>query len=368
MKFSVNQSDLNKAITACINLVAKRSTMPILSNFLISASDKKLEIFASDIDLSALAKIPAKVGRAGSTTVNAKIFSDVIRELPEGDVNIDLGANERVEISCAGSRFKLNGISAAEYPSLPGMALKGLVKVPASVLSEAISLTLYCSSMDETRFNLNGVCFEIGSDKTLTFTATDGHRMSMLSRKVKGLNFDGKKIVPRRGLLELKKILAGLEDSEVGIAMEEGFFILETDALKFSMRLIDGEFPDCTQVLPKNEGHKAMIRAGDLTSSLKRMMLVVADKEKGVRLSFGDNELQLDSSSPNLGEAGEKVNLEYQGKPLTMGVNAQYLLEAVQAFGEDSQICLELYGELAPIKISRGADDSALAIVMPMRI
>jgi DNA polymerase-3 subunit beta len=368
MKIVVNKADLSRAINATISLVARRATMPILSNFLISASDKKLEIFASDTDLSAVARVPAKVEKAGSTTVSAKILADVVRELPDSDVNIQLTSNEKIEISCAGSRFKLNGISSAEYPSLPGMALKGMIRVPANVISDAIALTLYSASMDETRFNLNGVCFESNdSAKALTFTATDGHRMAMVTRSLKGLNFKGKQIVPRRGLLEIKKILSGV-DAEIGIAMEEGFFILETDEIKYSLRLIDGEFPDCSQVISKTPGFKATIRAADLAAPLRRMMLVVSDKEKGVRLTFGDNELQLESSSPNLGEAGEKVSLEYQGKSITMGANAQYLLEAVQSFGDDSQICLEIYGELSPVKISRSGDESGLAIVMPMRI
>lgn len=374
MELVVLKSDLLKAISATQNMVAKRSTMPILSNFLLSASDEKLEVFGSDLEMSALARVSAKVKKAGSTTVNARLFGDVVRELPEAEVKILVGANERLEISCLGSKFKLVGVSASEFPSLPGMSLKAMVKVPAAFFADVIATTLYSASQDETRFNLNGVCFEPADNSktekgkiSVRFVATDGHRMSMVTRSINNFGVEGKVIVPRRGLLELKKLLAGSE-SEVGICLQEGFFLVETEELKIAMRLIDGEFPDCSQVLPKTEGFKAVIRGSDLAAPLRRMMLMVSDKEKGVRMSFGDNELQVASSSPNLGEAAEKVVIEYQGKAMTAGVNAQYLIETAQAFGEDTQIQIELFGELAPLKISRKGDDSAIAIVMPMRL
>lgn len=375
MELVVSKSELLKAIAATQNMVAKRSTMPILSNFLLSAGSENLEVFGSDLEMSALARVKASVKKAGSTTVNARLFGDVIRELPDADVKIIVAANERLEISCLGSKFKLVGTSAAEFPSLPGMSLKGMVNVPSEFLSDIISTTLYAASQDETRFNLNGVCFEL-ADKAkksskekseIRFVATDGHRMSMVTRNINNFGLEGRAIVPRRGLLELKKLLSG-SDSEIGICLQEGFFIVETNELKIAMRLIDGEFPDCSQVLPKTEGFKAVIRGSDLAAPLRRMMLMVSDKEKGVRMSFGDNELQVASSSPNLGEAAEKVAIEYQGKAMTAGFNAQYLIDTAQAFGEDSQIQLELFGELGPLKISRKGDDSAVAIVMPMRL
>lgn len=374
MELVVSKSDLLKAISATQNMVAKRTTMPILSNFLLSASNDHLEVFGSDLEMSALARVKAKVKNEGSTTVNARLFGDVVRELPDADVKITVGQNERLEISCLGSKFKLVGTSAAEFPSLPGMSLKGMVNLPSDFLSDIIATTLYAASLDETRFNLNGVCFELISggktakDKAdVRFVATDGHRMSMVTRSMNNFGLEGRAIVPRRGLLELKKLLSG-SDSDVGICLQEGFFIVETKDLKIAMRLIDGEFPDCSQVLPKTEGFKAVIRGSDLSAPLRRMMLMVSDKEKGVRMSFGDNELQVTSSSPNLGEAAEKVQIEYQGKAMTAGFNAQYLIDTAQAFGEDSQIQLELFGELGPLKISRRGDDSAVAIVMPMRL
>ena len=161
MELVVLKSDLLKAISATQNMVAKRTTMPILSNFLLSAGKDNLEIFGSDLEMSALARVKASVKKPGSTTVNARLFGDVVRELPEAEVKIVVGSNERIEISCLGSKFKLVGTSAAEFPSLPGMSLKGMVNVPSEFLADIISTTLYASSQDETRFNLNGVCFEL---------------------------------------------------------------------------------------------------------------------------------------------------------------------------------------------------------------
>lgn len=377
MELVVAKAELSKALSAIQNVVAKRTTMPILSNFLISATNEGLDLFASDLEMSALAHLNAKVKKPGKTTVNARLFADVIRELPDEDVKLVVGQNERVEISCQGSKFKLVGISAEEYPSLPGMSLKAQATVPAEFLSDVIGTTIYAASQDETRFNLNGVCFEAlegekGSKTekgkaSIRFVATDGHRMSMVTRSIKDFGATGRSIVPRKGLLELKRVIAG-SDSEIGLCLKDGFFIVETKELKLAMRLIDGEFPDCSQVLPKTEGFKALIRGSDLASTLRRMMLMVADKEKGVRMSFGDNTLQVASSSPDLGEAAEQVAIEYQGKAMTAGFNAQYLIDTAQAFGEESQIQLELFGELGPLKISRKGDDSGIAIVMPMRL
>ena len=381
MDLSVSKADLSRALQVTLNAVAKRTTMPVLSNILLSAGQDELKISASDLEISALATIPAQVKSAGSTTVNARVFGDVVRELPDGEVKITLGEGERIEIVTKGSRFKINGMSAEEYPSLPGLGYEVSGRMPTKMMKEMIARTLYAASLDETRFNLNGVCFEItgaapakGKGKkaeaasTLRMVATDGHRLAMISRPCEDFSFEGRVIVPRKGLAEVKKILEAETEPEVRVAITEGFFLLQTKEFKISMRLIDGEYPDYSQVIPQEQGKLAVVKCADLSQALRRVMLMVTDREKCVRMTFGEDTLRIASSSPELGEASEELPVNYNGALLTVGFNATYVLDVVTALGDEGGLVGELHGELGPGRFYLENDESSMAIVMPMRL
>jgi DNA polymerase-3 subunit beta len=382
MNVVVSKDDFIKALQLVQSAVSKRTTMPILSNLKISADQKSntIQLSASDLELSAVCSVKATVKRSGSTTVSAKVFGDIIRELPEGDISLVLGEGERLDVQSKGSKFKIVGISADEYPTLPGLACEATDTVPARMLLEMINRTLYAVSLDETRFNLNGVCFEnlvgekSGKGKrkddgaTLRLVATDGHRLAIATRPLASLSFSGRVIVPRKALSEIRRVLELEADKDVAFGIQEGFFILVASDFKLAARLIEAQYPDYSQVLPQKVGVKATVNTKEVTHALRRVMLIVTDREKGVRLSFAPGALRITSSSPELGEASEELPVSYEGAVSTIGFNAGYLLDVANALGDSETMTLELNGEVGPGKFFSEQDESSIAIVMPMRL
>lgn len=371
MEFTIASPELHKVLQMVQSIVEKRTTMPILSNVLLSANQDSLRVSATDLEITAALEVPAKVSKKGSTTVNAKVFGDLVKELPEGLVQIKLGDAERLEITAGATKLKIVGVSADEYPALPGLGFEVKTRIEAQQLLDMIQKTVHAMSSDETRYNLNGLCFEMhqGGKKSpgvLRLVATDGHRLALVSRPC-DLELKERIIVPRKGVMEIKKIL---EDTsgEIGIAFEEGFLILQNQLAKISIRLIDGEFPDYNQVIPKEAGVVAKVGVKNITQALRRVALLVTDKSKCVRFDFSKGRLRLSSASPELGEASDELDIEYTGKPLSVGFNAKYLADFASALNEENSLSVELHGELGPGRFSIEGDDSFMGIIMPMRL
>lgn len=375
MNIIIQKSELSRVLSLTQSIVEKRTTMPILANVLLSASKGDLKISATDLEITAVVNVTAEVQDPGSTTVNARVLTDIVRELPDGEVKLKLADGERLEILAGKSKLRMIGVSAEEYPSLPGIGLDTSARMPASQLLEMINKTLYAVSQDETRFNLNGVSFETtssgkgkSSSNSLRMVATDGHRLAMITRPADGLEIDGSVIVPRKGLSEIRRVLDEQGDSEIGIGVNDGFLIIDSENIKVSMRLIDGEFPDYNQVVPKQKGTIVVANSEDFAQALRRVALMVTDKGKCVKLEFDKDSLRVSSSSPELGDADEEVSVEYQGKSLTLGFNARYLSDFSASLGEAQSMIIELHGELGAGKFYAQSDDSYLGIVMPMRL
>lgn len=372
MEFTIAAPDLHKALQMVQSIVEKRTTMPILSNVLLSANQDQLRISATDLEITAAIDVPAKVAKKGSTTVNAKVFADLVKELPEGNVEIKLGDAERLEIKAGATNLKIVGVSSDEYPALPGLGFEVKARLEPQQLLDMIHKTVHAMSSDETRYNLNGICFEMhqGGKKSaslLRLVATDGHRLSLVSRPCGNLELKERIIVPRKGVMEMRKILEDTK-GDIGVAFEEGFLVLQNQAAKVSIRLIDGEFPDYNQVIPKEAGVLAKIGVKQLSQALRRVALLVTDKSKCVRFDFSKGRLRLSSASPELGEATDELEIDYQGKPLSVGFNAKYLADFASALTEENTLVIELNGELGPGKFAIEGDESFLGIIMPMRL
>ena len=372
MEFSIAALDLHKALQMVQSIVEKRTTMPILSNVLLSANQDSVRISATDLEITIAIEVPAKITKKGSTTVNAKVFADLVKELPGGSVDIRLGDSERLEIHTGSTNLKIVGVSADEYPTLPGLGFEVKARLEAQQLADMVAKTVHAMSADETRYNLNGICFEMqpGAKKSaplLRLVATDGHRLSLVSRPCGELDIKERIIVPRKGVLEIRKILDDTK-GEIGVAFEEGFLVLQNQNAKISIRLIDGEFPDYNQVIPKDAGVVAKMSVKQLSQAIRRVALLVTDKSKCVRFDFSKDHLRLSSASPELGEATDELEIDYKGKPLSVGFNAKYLADFASALSEDQTLMIELHGELGPGKFSIEGDESFLGIIMPMRL
>jgi DNA polymerase-3 subunit beta len=384
MEITIPKNELAKLLHVTLAIAEKKSTMPILGNLLLSAEDKALKVTASDLEITAIASSNASVKKNGSITVSAKVFGDLVRELPDGDVTVRVADRDRIEVVAGSSKLKIVGVGSEEYPVPPGLSLQTKSKISAPTLIEMINQTLYAVSLDEGRYNMNGVCFELvqeGKSAALRMVATDGHRLALITRPLEGVEFTGlskkgaKKgdapdhiIVPRKGLTEVRKALETAGDVPVGVDVSEGFLVVEGPAWKLVVRLLDSEFPNYEQVLPKAAGTKIAVLSSHLVQALKRVSLVVSDKNKGVRLDFFNNLVRISSSSPEVGEAQEEVEVQYKGKDFSVGFNARYILDVLAAVSENQPFVMELGGETGPGKFYSESDESSFGIIMPLRL
>jgi DNA polymerase-3 subunit beta len=385
MEITVPKSELAKLLHLTLAIAEKKTTMPIYGNLLLVAEDGTLKVTASDIEVTAVAVAKAAIKKKGSITVAAKMFGDLVRELPDSDITIKTGERDRVEVVAGSSKLKIMGVSADEYPVPTSIGLATKCKLSASTLVEMINKTLYAVSLDEGRYNMNGVCVELvseGRKSALRMVATDGHRLAMITRPLDGVEFTslvakGAKskdteedhvIVPRKGLSEVRKALETVGDVSVGVDVIDGFLVVESAAWKLVVQLLDSEFPNYGQVLPKAEGVKVVVLSSLLAHALKRVSLVVSDKNKGVRLDFFNNLVRISSSSPEVGEAQEELEVQYKGRELSVGFNARYIIDTLATIGENQPFIIELSGETGPGKMYTEADESAIGIVMPLRL
>ncbi len=376
MNFTVSKDNFSNLLYLASTIVERRNTMPILANVNIQAKGKSVSVSATDLEISLLGSAPAKVDKPGSLTVGAKVFYDIVRELPEQDISIKEGASGRLEIKSGNSLFKINGTSSDEFPSLVGCSLKDAVSVEASKLYEMFDKTSFAVSTDETRYNINGVNIEMvdgqgeksskkSKSNTIRFVSTDGHRLAMIDRPAEGIKVDSSVIVPRKGISELKKVLES-NDGSAKISFNEGFFTVQSGSVTVGVRLVDGQFPDYNQVIPKEVKTTINVSKNDFLASIKRVSLVTADKSRTVRFGISGNTMTLTSSSPEYGEAKEVVEVQKDGDDIEIGFSARYVIDLLGAMSSSENVTINLNGELGP-GMFMGDDEKYKAIVMPMR-
>ena len=385
MEITIPKSELSKLLHITLAIAEKKSSMPSLGNLLLTAENQSFRVTASDLEVTAIANGSVSVKKPGSITVGAKVLGDLVRELPEGEMTIRSADRDRVEVIAGSSKLKIVGVGAEEYPVPPGLSIKTKGKLPAPTLIEMINKTLYAVSLDEGRYNMNGVCVEIAKDgkaTALRMVSTDGHRLALITRPLDGFEFTGlvrkgeKKgegtvdhvIVPRKGLAEVRKALETAGDVLVGVDVSEGFLVVEGPSWKLVVRLLDSEFPNYEQVLPKGEGTRITVLSSQLAQALKRVSLVVSDKNKGVRFDFFKNQVKISSSSPEVGEALEELEVQHAGKDFSVGFNARYIIDVLAAVSENQPFVMELNGETGPGKFYAESDESCIGIVMPLRL
>ncbi len=370
MEFRIPKNELLKGLGRIQAIVEKRNTMPILANTLIEADGERIFISATDLDVGIRGSYPATVTTKGSITVSAKKLYEVVRELPEEPVQISRKENNWIEITCAKIVFRLVGLPAEEYPALPKIDEKGLVRMESETVHGMIEKTLYAVSNEEARYNLNGIYIETEpAGNVLRMVSTDGHRLALVERKIEGADlsrFDKSVIVPKKGIFEWKRLLEE-DDEPLEIGFRKNGGVVRKKDVLLVVRLIDAEFPDYKQVIPKDLKRNLTVGRETLLASLRRISVLATEKTRSLKLELGKGELFLSSTNPDLGEAREEIEIDYSGEPLTIGFNARYLIDALAVLGS-KEVRLGLNDELSPGTIRPVDDDGALAVVMPMRI
>ncbi len=372
MKFKIEKEVFLKGIQRTQSVAEKRSTMPILSNIFIEALNDKITIIATDLEIGLKGELMADIEENGCLTISARKMFEVVREMPAGELDIESKENNWLIISSGKVVFKIMGLASEEFPSLPDIEDTIYLSIDSEILKDMIDKTLFSVSTDETRYNINGVLLERSKEEhrdLLRMISTDGHRLSIRDREIDMGEFempDRNIIIPRKGLQELRRIIdEGNEKISMGFKGNNGIF--KTDSVVLVARLIDGEFPDYDQVLPKENDKDLILDREIFLISLRRMSILSTDRSKGVKLTVSAGSMHFSSNNPDLGEAEEEFEIDYSGEGMSIGFNARYLVDVLNII-EDEKVMLTLKDELNSGILTLIDDKDYRYVIMPMRI
>lgn len=367
MKFRVDRSLFWQRFQTVVATVPLRTTFPILTNILLETEDDHLLLAATDLDISISTRIPVEVSEKGGITLPGRKLGEIIRELPNLPISFVLSENV-VTIECERGVFKLSGVERDEYPELPEVDKSKSLSLNIEKLNRAIEKTSFAASSDEMKPALSGVLWQM-SGKEMRMVATDGHRLALL--KLKGLlrkSFSANVNVPPRALNQLVKLTG--EGGDVEVRFEEsrvGFYL---NGSTITARLVEGEFPDYEQVIPKDNDKTARVGRDALVAALRRVAVFANPDTHLVKFAFEGDALHLYAVTPELGEAHEEIPCDYQGEKIEIGYNASYFLAILERVdSEEVTITLKdplSAGTVLPSEQRQG--EELLYLLMPIRM
>ena len=372
MEITVGKFELLRELTATQGVVERKTTIPILSNYLFEAGGDQLSLTATDLDLSLRTSCPAKVKKEGSCTIPARKLHDYVKLLPDADITIKLLENHWVSIRCGRSHTKMVGMAKSNFPTLPVFPTAGVVKIPGPVLRGMIAKTGFAIANEESRYTLNGALMVL-KPESITMVATDGHRLSHIERlgeKFDGISGEMKTLIPKKCMDELKSLLDSTDDPvTIDFAKDESTLYFHIGPRLLTSRQLTGQFPNYEAVLPKDNSKSITLNGEEFSQAISRVAQFADERSRAVRLKLEKGELKLSASSTETGESEDSLETSYDGDPLTIGFNAQYILDFLKATGA-GDVKLELKdaqsaGQLRP---AENEDYRYRYIVMPMRI
>ncbi len=370
MEITVSKFELLRELTATQGVVERKTTIPILSNYLFEASGDKLSLTATDLDLSLRTSCNAKVKKEGACTIPARKLYDYVKLLPDADITIRLLDNHWVSIRCGRSNTKMVGMAKSNFPGLPVFPSAGAIKIPAGVLRSMIAKTGFAIASEESRYTLNGALMVL-KPESITMVATDGHRLAHVERS--GEKFDGvsgemKTLIPKKAMDELKSLLDS-DIETIDFAKDESTLFFRVGPRLLTSRQLTGQFPNYEAVLPKDITKSIALHGEELGSAIARVAQFADERSRAVRLRLEKGDLKISASSTETGESEDSIEIVYDGDPMAIGFNAQYLMDFIKATGS-GEVKLELKdaqsaGQLRP---ADSEDYKYRYIVMPMRI
>jgi DNA polymerase III subunit beta len=370
MEITVSKSDLLKELTATQGVVERKTTIPILSNFLFEAAGDRLSITATDLDLSLRTAAPAKVKKEGSCTVPARKLYDYVKLLGEGDISIKLLENHWVQIRSGRSNTRMVGMARANFPALPVFPTESAIQIPSNVLRNLIAKTIFGISNEESRYTLNGALLVL-KPESLTMVATDGHRLAHIEHNGSKVAVSGEMrvLVPKKAMAELSTLLGVSDAPAVDFAKDESTLFFRVGGRLLTSRQLTGQFPNFEAVLPRDNNKSVTVHCDELSAAIQRVAQFADERSNAIRMRLEKNELKVSSSSTEAGESEDSLDTGYTGDALTIGFNSAYLLDFLKA-ADTEEVRLEFKdpqsaGQLRP----EGAEDYKYRyIVMPMRI
>ena len=376
MNFEIDKRDFLKGLGLMQGVAGRKTTLPILSHILLEWEKNSLYLTGTDLETGIREEIVAKIHQKGRASVSAKKLYEIVRELPEETIHIKKKDNQWITLQCGKSFFNLAGLDPEEFPSFPAYQEENFSIISTRLMREMIEKTSFAASNEESRYHLNGILFaQIKQEgkEALRMVATDGHRLSLLDRenqKICGIDEKGM-IIPKKGVLEVKRIIGDRDgEEEMGIYFNATHGFFKTGKSLTAIRLIDGEFPEYEQVIPKGNDKKLVMLKERIVSSLKRVSTMASERIEGVKFSLKRNSMEMSTTHQDFGDAQEELEVSYEGPPLQVGFNARYLIEAFNVI-DSEEVLMELKDEGSP-GIIRPASAPGLSnqicIIMPMRL
>jgi len=367
MKFSCNQQTLSKALNTVSKAVTSRTTIPILKGILLEAnSENTLTLTASDLDLSIEKRVDVSVEEEGSVVVSARLFSDIIRKLPNEEIQIEEQENNTIVIKCLASEFTIVGQPADEFPNIGELNLENKLSLEKDILKEMIKKTSFAASIDESKGIIVGVLIEM-EEESLNMVALDGFRMAITREPMKN-NEKKKIIIAARILNEINKIISENDDSkEIFFILDEKKAVFLLDGTKIVLRLLEGDFIKYSDILPKEHKSRVTVNRTELLNSIERASLLAKEgKNNLIKLSVFRDKIIITSRSEE-GNVKEEVFIEKVGDDLDIGFNSKYILDVLKAVNEES-IAMEFNTSVSPCLIKPLEGQAFEYLVLPVRI
>ncbi len=365
MKFTAAREALLKPLQAVIGVVERRQTMPILSNILIIAKNGQLSVTATDLEVELVAQTDVQAESDGEITVSGRKLLDICRAVPEGsEVSVSL-SGEKLSVKAGRSKFNLVTLPAAEFPVIEDIRASQTITVSQAVLGRLIEKTHFSMAQQDVRYYLNGMLLETGGNH-LRAVATDGHRLALCQAEVDGADLEVQQvIVPRKGVLELQRLMSG--DGDLNLEFGANHVRVQLEGIRFTSKLIDGRFPEYDRVIPKESSNELKADRGEFKSALQRTAILSNEKYRGIRLVIRDSGVVLQAHNPEQEEAEEELAVEYGGEDIEIGFNVNYLLDALGAV-EGDDVTLSVQDSNSSCLIRQPGNDDCTFVVMPMRL
>ena len=370
MKLTIQAHALRDAINKVLSVVDKKNSRPILTNCLVKTNGQKLELIATDLEVSAKIILNAKIEKEGSFCINSKNIADILRELPNDELLFNVDNSNLLNLNCKNINYSLLVTSADEFPQLNFQNQSSEFRLKTKQLAHIINKTSHAISTDETRLYLNGIYLQM-IDSKLRSVAIDGHRLALLDTpEFIGENkylVDGV-IVPRKGISELKKIAETYPEDDAAISLDDSFmFVNARNEYYLSIRLIAREYPKYQTVIPAKTTNRFFIDRNSILNAVKRVKILSNEKTNGIKLNIAAGNLTISTNHPALGQANETLPIAYDGKATVIGFNAKYLIESLSVLNE-TDVTFEFNNELSPVVIKADDLPEFLGIIMPLKL